>query len=247
MSSLMTCHICKNASNSKFNTRHAKRPHYFNNAGCMIMESCPSITEVPQQLRVKHLKDIGHCPKSLSKADCCPHRLCSIGIDERLCCPSDTCPYRRSICPTPLEHMSITEIRRYRELNRDCSPLEKPSKVRPNKGDPSSKHPDEEPEATKNSNSHHGMDLTYIKEKRERLQNVLKQKHEKAWINWIDEGQDYQTDIAHDSCPNNNADSALTETQDHRGKGVCGSISEAEEDSKNIKSSLEHQVSTLQL
>ena len=70
--SAMTCHVCKNALNSKFNTKHAKRPHYFNKAGRIIMESCPSITEVPQQSRVEHLEDIGHCPKCLSTADRCP-------------------------------------------------------------------------------------------------------------------------------------------------------------------------------
>ena len=112
MSSLMTCFICKNTSNGKGNTRHIRRPHYFNRKGRIIMESCPAITGVPQQSRVKFLEDIGHCPKCLSRADRCPSRLCSLGMDEGLRCPLETCPYRRSICPTPFEHMSVMDIKR---------------------------------------------------------------------------------------------------------------------------------------
>ena len=63
----------------------------------------------------------------------------------------------------------------------------------------------------------------------------------------IEDKQDYQADIANDSCPNNDADFKPTETQGFRGKEVCGSINEAGGDSKNIKGSLEHQVSDLQL
>ena len=51
----------------------------------------------------------------------------------------------------------------------------------------------------------------------------------------IEGEQDYQSDIAHDSCPNDDADFAPTETQGHRGNGVCKSISEAGEDSKTSK------------
>ena len=89
------------------------------------------------------------------------------------------------------------------------------------------------------------MDMTYIQERRERLQNILKQ-NKGIWVNWIDEGQDYQRDIAHDSYPNNNDDSALTETQDHGGRKIDSSINETGEGSKDNKSILEHHVSTLQ-
>ena len=51
----------------------------------------------------------------------------------------------------------------------------------------------------------------------------------------IEGEQDYQSDIAHDSCPNDDADFAPTETQGHRGNRVCKSISEAGEDSKTSK------------
>ena len=77
-------------------------------------------------------------------------------------------------------------------INRDCSPLERPSNLKPKPGDLPSKHPDEEPRTTKeekNIKNHPDMDMTYIQEKRERLQNKLKQK-KGTWVNWIDEGQD---------------------------------------------------------
>ena len=86
-----------------------------------------------------------------------------------------------------------------------------------------------------NSNNNHEMDMMYNDERRDRLHDVLLQKHEREWVNWIKSEQKYQADIVHDSCPNNDADYTLTETQDHRGKVVCESISEAGEDSKNNK------------
>ena len=146
------------------------------------MESCPAITGVPQQSRVKFLEDIGHCPKCLSRADRCPSRLCSLGMDEGLRCPSETCPYRRSICPTPFEHMSVMDIKRYREVNRDCSAIERPRKMKPYKGDPPNRHPEEEPKATKkvgNNKNNHETDLVYTNEKRDRLHGVLLQKNER--------------------------------------------------------------------
>ena len=109
------------------------------------------------------------------------------------------------------------QIKKYREINRDCSPLERPSKVRPNKEDPSSEHLDEEPKTTKeakNIRNHPDMDMTYIQEKRERLQNILKQEKGTDWVSWIDEGQDYLKNGAHDSYSNNDVDSALTKTQE---------------------------------
>ena len=122
MSALLTCQICKSNSNRKFNTRHIKSPHYFSKTGRIIMESCPSLTEILQSSRVKLLKDIGHCPICLSKVIHCTQGICSFGINSAtLSCPWDTCPYRKSICPTPFEHMSVAVIRKYREINRDCS------------------------------------------------------------------------------------------------------------------------------
>ena len=84
--------------------------------------------------------------------------------------------------------MSIMDIKRYREINRDCSPLERQSKMRPNKGNPSNKHPKEEPKATKsagNRKNNHDMDMMYTNERRDRLHDVLLQKHEREWVNWI--------------------------------------------------------------
>ena len=80
--------------------------------------------------------------------------------------------------------MSVMDIKKYREINRDCSPLERPSKWRPNKENPSNKHPEEEPKATKmvgNSKNNHDTDMVYNDEKRDRLHGVPLQKHERKW------------------------------------------------------------------
>ena len=67
------------------------------------------------------------------------------GMDPMLKCPSDGCPYRRSICPTPFEHMSVKEIRKYSEINRDCStlhPLERTQRVIKTRESPSKTSPE---------------------------------------------------------------------------------------------------------
>ena len=86
--------------------------------------------------------------------------------------------------------------------------------------------------------------MTYIQERRERLQNILKQ-NKGIWVNWIDEGQDYQKEIAHDSYPNDNVESAFTETQEHEGRKKDSYINKAREGSTENKNMLEHCISTL--
>ena len=84
MSSMMICFICKSSSNVRGNARHERRPHFFNKKGRVILESCPVITGISQHLRAEYLEDIGHCPKCLSRADRCPSRHCSLGMDVGL-------------------------------------------------------------------------------------------------------------------------------------------------------------------
>ena len=56
--------------------------------------------------------------------------------------------------------------------------------------------------------------MAYHLKKRERLQSMLKQEKGTDWVNWIDEGQDYLKNGAHDSYSNNNVDSAWIKTQE---------------------------------
>ena len=77
------------------------------------------------------------------------------------------------------------------------------------------------------------------------MQDVLNQKHEEEWTSWIDEGQGYQGNIAHDSCPNSNADPTSTSTKGQGANRVYDSISETREDSKDLN--LEQQVAYLQI
>ena len=70
-----------------------------------------------------------NCPMCLCNVKGCGNGKCSFKLYTELACPWETCPYRKSIChcPSPFKHMSVTEIREYRDVNRDCSQLEQPS------------------------------------------------------------------------------------------------------------------------
>ena len=126
--------------------------------------------------------------------------------------------------------MSASDIKRYREVNRDCSTLERPSKMRTNKRNSPNKYPDEEPKVTKgveDNESIHDTDMMFTNEMRDKLHGVLLQRAERMRVNWVGGEQNCQTDIAHDSCPSDNADSIPTETQNHEEKEVYRTISEA--------------------
>ena len=82
--------------------------------------------------------------------------------------------------------MSVTDIKRYREVNRDCSTLERPSKMRPNKGNPSNRYPEQEPKATKgveDNKSNHDTDMMFTTEMRDKLHGVLLQRFERKRVN----------------------------------------------------------------
>ena len=114
--------------------------------------------------------------------------------------------------------MSVTDIKRYREVNRDCSTLDRPSKMRTNKRNSPNKHPDEEPKVTReleDNESIHDTDMMFTNEMRDKLQGVLLQRSERIRVSWVGGEQNCQTDIAHDSCPSDNVDSIPTETQNH--------------------------------
>ena len=142
------------------------------------------------------------------------------------------------------------ERHRHQEVQRDCSTLERPSKMRLNKGNSSNRDLNEEPETTKrveDNRGNHDMNMMFTTEMRDELHGVLLQRAEKMRVSWVEGEQSCQTDIAHDSCPSDDVDLIPTETQNHEGKEVCKTISEAGENSHNISDILEHQVSALQL